>query len=174
MEFASYVTGTHWIVERLWLSYILFMNWTLRQDVLHCFVKKSLFCSLTFPPTPTHSEAHALPTPRPATHSHHSFCDPSTGSCLLLPVPFSVKSLLLLLYSYYYFCASHSSGQESCKKLNYFVARHGALFLKVAFLFWIKFISYSVWFYEFVKSFQVLRIPMLSSQTHTHTNIKSI
>lgn len=171
MEFASYVTHTHWIVERIWLSYILFMNWLLRQDVLHCFVEKSLFCSLTSPLTPTHSEAHALPTPSLPHTPTTPFCDPSTGSCLLLPVPFSDKSLLLLLYSYYYFCASHSSGQESCKNLNYFVARHGAIFLKVALLFWIKFISYSVWFYEFVKSFQVLRNPRISSQTHTQKYI---
>ena len=95
--------------------------------------------------------------------------DPSTGSCLLLPVPFSANSLPLLLYSYYYFCASHSSGQESFKNLNYFVARHGAIFLKVAFLFWIKFVSYSVWFYEFAKSFQVPRNPhTFFSNTHTH------
>lgn len=165
------MSHTHWIVEWTWLSYILFMNWTLRQDVLHCFVEKSLFSSLVSPPTPTHSEAHGLTTPYRTIHSHRSFCfDPSIGSCLLLPIPFSDKSLLLLLYSYYYFCASHSSGQESFKNLNYFVARHGAIFLKVAFLFWIRFISYSVWFYEFAKSCQVLRNPRtFFSNTHTHT-----
>lgn len=122
------------------------------------------FHLLQHPPTQRHM--HFL-SPHPPTTP---FCDPSTGSCLLLPVPFSDKSLLLLLYSYYYFCASHSSGQESCKNLNYFVARHGAIFLKVAFLFWIKFISYSVWFYELVKSFQVLRNPH-TFFSNTHTNI---
>lgn len=101
------------------------------------------------------SEGHTHHDPSPCTLL--PFCShPPTGSCLLLPIPYSDKSLLLLLYCYSYFCASHSSGQESFKNLNYFVARHGAVFLKVAFLFWNKFISYSVWFYEFAKSFQVL------------------
>lgn len=121
---------------------------------------------LVSPPAPTHSEAHTRTTPHHAPSTLLSF-GPSTGSCLLLTIPYSDKSLLLLLYSYYYFCASHSSGQEGFKNLNYFVARHGAIFLKVAFLFWMKFISYSVWFYEFTKSFQVLRNPCtFFSETH--------
>lgn len=140
---------------------------------MFCIVLLKSLCSaplylLQHPPTQRHM--HFLPLTLPHTPTT-PFSDPSTGSCLLLPLSFSDKSLLLLLYSYYYFCASHSSGQESCKNLNYFVARHGAIFLKVAFLFWIKFISYSVWFYEFVKSFQVLRNPRtFFSNTHTHTN----
>lgn len=162
---------THWIVERIWLSYILFyeLNAKTRCFALFCWEVSVLLPYISSNTHPLRATWTSYPFP---THTPTSpFCDPSTGSCLLLPVPFSDKSLLLLLYSYYYFCASHSSGQESCKNLNYFVARHGAIFLKVAFLFWIKFISYSVWFYEFVKSFQVLRNPRISSQTHTHTNI---
>lgn len=160
------MSHTHWIVERTWLSYNLFMNWTLRQDALFCWGLSVLLPYISSNASPlrgTHTYYPIL---------YHTFpllfrFDSSTGSCLLLPIPFSDKSLLLLLYSYYYFCASHSSGQESFKNLNYFVARHGAIFLKVAFLFWIKFISYSVWFYEFAKSFQVLRNPRTSfSNTH--------
>lgn len=139
-----------------------------------------MFCvvlsrSLCFPPS------YLLQRPPPQRRTHPAWYHtlpplrcfhPSPGSCLPLPIPFSDKSLLLLPYTYYYFCASHSSGQESFKNLNYFVARHGAVFLKVAFLFWIKFISYSVWFYEFAKSFQVLR-NSCAFFSNTHTYIKS-
>lgn len=142
---------THGIVERIWLSYILFMNWTLWQDRLHGFVK--VLCSSPFYLL-QHSEAYTYYPLVYHTLPPFLCFDPSTGSCLLLPIPFSNKSLLLLLYSHYYFCASHSSGQESFKNLNYLVARRGAIFLKVVFLFWTKFISYSVWFYEFAKSSQ--------------------
>lgn len=40
---------------------LFFVNWTLRQDVLRCFVKKSLFSSFIPAPTPTPSEAHTHP-----------------------------------------------------------------------------------------------------------------
>lgn len=58
------VSQTHWIVERIWLSSILFMNWTLRQDVSHCFGKQSEFSSPiphrgTHTTTPRH--AHSYP-----------------------------------------------------------------------------------------------------------------
>lgn len=160
---------THWRVERIWLSYIIFceLNSKTRCFALFC-QEVSVFllytCSNAHPLRGAHTPAryHTLP----ALLCFH----PSPGSCLPLPIPFSDKSLLLLPYSYYYFCASHSSGQESFKNLNYFVARHGTVFLKVAFLFWIKFISYSVWFYEFAKSFQVLR-NSCAFFSNTHTNI---
>lgn len=106
-------------------------------------------------------------------HTHHDpspctllpLCShPPTGSCLLLPIPYSDKSPLLLLYCYSYFCASHSSGQESFKNLNYFVARHGAVFLKVAFLFGTSSFPTVSGFMSLLKAF---RFPVLSSQART-------
>jgi len=169
MEFASDVTHTLNSGKNMTQLYSFYeLNSKTRCFALFCQGVSFLLPYISSNTHPLRGTRTYCPLP------YHTFppllCfDPSTGSCLLLPVPFSANSLPLLLYSYYYFCASHSSGQESFKNLNYFVARHGAIFLKVAFLFWIKFVSYSVWFYEFAKSFQVPRNPhTFFSNTHTH------